>query len=231
MKYFIAALAVLSSSTAFAQDADQGSNQGPTPSVYQDEEENIGIGGFRAEIRGGIERPNLSVTDGGTNYVAKLGSSVAYGGEIGYDIPVSKNTTVGPYVSYDLANSDICDSVNPFANERLEICFKAKSNFSVGVRAGFATGPKGELNLSIGYDKYNYDYSEVLTAVPSNAVLGGYSFSGDDGGIGVGFGYNHMIAKNAYIGAGAHITEAGKFQGSDLSLQRFQGHLNIGLRF
>jgi outer membrane immunogenic protein len=231
MKYLIAALAVLSSTTAFAQDADQGSNQGPTPSVYQDDEESTGIGGFRAELRGGIERPNLSITDGGTNYVAKLGSSFAYGGEIGYDIQVSSKTTVGPYVSYDLANSDICESINPAANQRFEVCFKAKSNFSAGVRAGFAAGSKGEVNVTIGYDKYNYDYAEVLTSLPSNAVLGGYSFSGDDGGIGIGFGYNHMIAKNAYIGIGTRITEAGKFQGSDLSLQRFQGHLNIGLRF
>jgi outer membrane immunogenic protein len=215
MKYLIAALAVLSPVTAFAQEA----------------EESREIGGFRAELHAGIERPNLNEREGNTTYVAKLSSSVAYGGEIGYDIPVSANATVGPYVSFDLSNSDKCESGSAGIGRNLDICFKSKSNLSAGVRGAFAAGEKGELYLTVGYDKYDYDYVEVLRAVPSNAVLGTYSNLKGDDGIGIGFGYNHMLGKNVYAGLGLRISEMGNFEDSDWNLQRAQGHATIGFRF
>jgi outer membrane immunogenic protein len=217
MKYMIAALAVLSSTTAFAQESDAGESQK--------------IGGLRAELNVGIERPNLNERDGNTTYVAKLSSSFSYGGEIGYDIPVSDTVTVGPYVAYNLASSDICENGSVAPNQNLEICFKAKSNLSAGLRGGFATGKMGELYLSVGYDKYDYDYSEVLRALPSNTIIGRYSNDSGDGGIGIGMGYNHMLGKNVYAGLGMRISEMGDFEDSGWSLQRFQGHATIGVRF
>jgi outer membrane immunogenic protein len=215
MKYVIAALAVLSSTTAFAQDAEEGRD----------------IGGFRAELHAGIERPNLNEASGGTTYVAKLSSSFAYGGEIGYDIPVSETVTVGPYVAFDLGSSDKCEAGSVAPNRNLEICFKAKSDLSAGVRGAFAAGEKGELYLSVGYDKYKYNYSEVLRAIPGNAIVGSYSNNKGDSGIGIGFGYNHMLGKNLYAGLGMRVSELGNFEQTNWNLQRFQGHATLGMRF
>ncbi len=217
MKYLIAAMAILSSTTAFAQD--------------EAETETAKIGGFRAELHAGIERPNLNETSNGTNYVAKLGSSFAYGGEVGYDIPVSSNATVGPYVAFDLASSDICESASVAPGQNLEVCFKGKSDLSVGLRGAFAAGGKGEIYMSVGYDKYSYDYREVLRAVPANTILGTYANDKGDDGIGIGFGYNHMLGKNVYAGVGMRVSEMGNFEATDWNLQRFQGHATIGVRF
>jgi outer membrane immunogenic protein len=218
MKYVAFAALMLSAAPAMAQEA---------PEEAPIEE----IGGFRVEARLGIERPNLSEREGGTTFVAELSSSVAYGAEIGYDIPVSDNVTVGPYVSFDFANSDICDSASVGFNQNLEVCFEAKSNFSAGLRGAYATGGKGELYMTLGYDKYDYNYSETLRTVPANTVIGTFVNNKGDSGIGIGFGYNHMISKNIYAGLGMRVSEMGNFENSDWNLQRFQGHANIGFRF
>src|SRR5687768_14234846 len=98
MKYLLCLVGVFVASPVMAQQSDVETAPAST------------IGGFRIEAHVGIERPNLNEGSGGVTYVAKLGSAFAYGAEIGYDIPVSDSFTVGPYASYDLANSDICDS-------------------------------------------------------------------------------------------------------------------------
>ncbi len=215
MKYIVAALAVFSSTTALAQEADESGN----------------IGGPRVELHVGIERPNLNRRENTTTYVAKLSSSIAYGGEVGYDIPVSNTVTVGPYVAFNLANSDICDKGVVGPGQSVDVCFKAKSDLSVGLRGAFAAGEKGEFYISVGYDKYKYQYSEVLRAVPTNTVLATYTNNDGDNGIGIGFGYNHKLGKSVYAGVGMRISEFGKFENSAANLQRFQGHATIGVRF
>jgi outer membrane immunogenic protein len=215
MKYFIAAIALLSSNSAFAQDNSEGDTKN---------------GGLRVEAHVGIERPNLSDNSNGKTYVAKLSSSLAYGAEVGYDIPVSESVTVGPYLSYDLANSDICDSGSFGINLTAQVCFKAKSNLSVGVRGAVTMG-KSEVYLGLGYDKYNYEWTEVVKNTSSQAIISSYSNLKGDNGIGVSFGYNQNISKKMYVGLGVRISEMGKFEGSGAKLQRFQGQLNLGARF
>jgi hypothetical protein len=217
MKYVLCLVGMLAASPAMAQQANETNSA------------DIGIGGFRVEAHAGIERPNLNESDGNTTYVAKLGSAFAYGAEIGYDIPVSDSFTVGPYASYDFANSDICDSAAvPTGN--LQVCFDAKSVISGGLRGGVAVGENGELYASLGYAKYAYDYSEVVRN-GQNQIVRSYANDDGDEGIDVGFGYNHMISGNVYAGLGMRITELGNFEGTSLNLQRFQGQVNLGLRF
>lgn len=217
MKYVIGLACALVATPAMAQES--GANNAAESA----------IGGFRIEAHAGIERPNLSEGSGGVTYVAKLGSAFAYGGEIGYDIPVSGSFTVGPYVSYDMAGSDICDTGTVPAGN-ITICFDAKSNISGGLRGAIATGTSGELYASLGYAKYDYDYSEVVRN-GLNQVVGTYASTDGDEGIDVGFGYNHMISGNVYAGLGMRVTELGHFEGTSVSLQRFQGQVNLGVRF
>ncbi len=212
MKYLIATVALLASSPAFAQDDAE-------------------IGGFRVEAHVGIERPSLNEKEDGTQYVAKLSSSLAYGLELGYDVPVSSNVTVGPYVSYDRGNSDKCESGTQQIGVNYQICFEAKSNLSAGVRVGYATGEKGEIYLGLGYDKYDYDYSEVYTRVPTNAVIARYTSNKANSGLGVSLGYNHKVSKKLYAGAGMKISELGDFENTSWSLQRVQLHATLGARF
>ncbi len=217
MKYLLGLAAALIATPVMAQQADQSNETGSS------------IGGFRIEAHAGIERPNLNDSAGGVTYVAKLGSAFAYGAEIGYDVPVSGNFTVGPFVSYDLASSDICDSGTiPAGN--ITVCFDAKSNITAGLRGAFATGTRGELYASLGYAKYDYDYAEVVRN-GLNQVVSSYASSDGDEGIDVGFGYNHMVTENIYAGLGMRVTELGHFEGTPVKLQRFQGQVNIGARF
>jgi outer membrane immunogenic protein len=211
MKLVFFAAALLSSTSAFAQD-----------------EAGDKIGGFRVEGHLGIERPNLNERDGGTTYVAELGSSVAYGAEIGYDIPVSATVTVGPYVSYDLSDSEKCESGILSASTRFNACFTSKSDLSVGVRGAVTTG-KGEVYGGLGYDVADVDLNIVLT--PTVGAPTTIASTKSRKGVGISFGYNHTVAKNIYLGLGMRVSEFGTFENTDSKLQRFQGHVNVGFRF
>lgn len=196
-----------------------------TPAMAQDAAD---IGGFRVEARVGIERPNLNERDGGTTYVAKLGSSVAFGGEVGYDVPVSETVTVGPYFSYDRSSSEKCESGTLNPTTRFDACFKSKSDLSAGVRAAVSTG-KGEVYGGLGYDIADIDLNIVL--IPTVGARTNVGSTGSRKGVGISLGYNHTIGSKAYVGIGFRVSEFGKFENTDSKLQRFQGQLNLGYRF
>jgi outer membrane immunogenic protein len=228
MKYLIAALAVLSSTQAFAQDAEQG----PQPSFENAPEEPGKIGGFRTELQLGFENAQLSESEGSgfnrVEYIDDLYTGAAYGGEIGYDFAVSKTMTVGPYVSYQLSNSKKCEGPINDAGVNISYCLKSKSNMSVGARLAGGTG-KGEAFLTLGYDVYDLDFA-VDAAVPGRPVSRFESNKNRKGGS-VGFGYNHTIKNNIYIGGALHISGYGEFEESGASLIRGQARLNLGVRF
>lgn len=200
---------------------------GATPAYAQDGD--AGIGGARIEVRAGIERPNLSDTQNGTTYVDTLGSGLTYGGELGYDIPVGRNFTVGPYVGIDAGAADKCETYTD-AGINGTACFKSNANISAGLRAAYAT-PKTELYVGVGYNSYDLDFSIVETAVVGGGTVFSYQNDGARGGIDVSLGANFTVAKNAYIGIGMKVGELGEFENTGFSLQRFQGHVALGLRF
>lgn len=203
---------------------------GAAPAFAQDSEEADGkIGGARIEVRAGMERPNLSDTQSGTTYVASLGTGLVYGGEIGYDIPVGNNLTVGPYVGIDGGGADKCETyTDPGVNGTA--CFKGNSNISGGVRLAFAS-PKTELYVGLGYSSYNLDFTLRETAVVGGATVFSYDSLGSRGGLDVALGANFNVGRHTYVGVGMKVGEYGDFEGSGFSLQRFQGHVALGLRF
>ncbi|WP_454797153.1 outer membrane beta-barrel protein [Novosphingobium lindaniclasticum] len=97
------------------------------------------LSGLRAEARVGWETPTVSDGD-----VYKLGQSVSFGGEIGYDLPVSTKVTVGPYVNYEYARSKECDS---------GLCLGSAGNFAAGGRIGLNLGTRSQLYAKVGYDR------------------------------------------------------------------------------
>ena len=201
---------------------------GATP-AFADENGEAKIGGARIEVRAGIERPNLSDTQSGTTYVASLGSGFVYGGEVGFDVPVGKNLTVGPYVGYDAGGTDKCENyTDPGVNGTA--CFKGNGNLSAGLRVAYAT-PKTELYLGLGYSSYDMDFSIREFNSITNAPTFSYDSVDSRTGIDVGLGANFTIAKHAYVGVGMKIGELGDFEGTGFNLQRFQGHVALGLRF
>jgi len=188
------------------------------------------IGGMRIEVHAGIERPNLSDTQGGTTYVASLGSGFVYGAEVGYDVKVSDTVTVGPYVSFDAGGADKCENyTDPGVNGT--VCFKSQSGLSVGVRGAIRAGSKAELYLGLGYDVYDTDFTIVERNSVTNAIVFNYANPGNRKGLGVSFGGNYNLSKHMYIGLGMRVSELGDFEGSGFKLQRFQGHATLGLRF
>lgn len=204
---------------------------GATPAMA--DEARPDIGGLRLEVRAGIERPNLNETIDGTSYVDTLGSSFVYGGEVGYDIPVSDTLTVGPYLSLDSGGSDKCESYaisapsNPGGSGTA--CFKSNSNLSAGVRVAFAT-PKTELYVGLGYNSYDLDFS-IRERNAASVPTFSYDSNGGRAGLDVSLGANFTVAKHAYIGIGMKVGEMGDFEGTSFNLQRTQGHVAFGLRF
>lgn len=211
MRKILFATFVLGAAPAYAQDSDTR------------------IGGARIEVRAGIERPNLSDTQNGTTYVDTLGSGLTYGGELGYDIPVGRNLTVGPYVGIDAGGADKCESYTDVGINGTA-CFKSNTNITAGVRVAYST-PKTELYLGLGYDSYDLDFSIRETAVVGGATVFSYDNNGARAGLDVSAGANFTVARNAYIGVGMKVGQFGDFENTGFSLQRFQGHVALGLRF
>ena len=211
MRKILFAAFVLGAAPAYAQDSDTR------------------IGGARIEVRSGIERPNLSDTQNGTTYVDTLGSGLTYGGELGYDIPVGRNLTVGPYVGIDAGGADKCESYTDVGINGTA-CFKSNTNITAGVRVAYST-PKTELYLGLGYDSYELDFSIRETAVVGGATVFSYDNNGARAGLDVSAGANFTVARNAYIGVGMKVGQFGDFENTGFSLQRFQGHVALGLRF
>lgn len=214
MRKILFAALVLGAAPAYAQEGDEAEGK---------------IGGARIEVRAGIERPSLSETVDGTEYVASLGSGLVYGGEIGYDIPVSSSVTVGPYIGIDGGGADKCESYVPDFGGTGTVCFKGKSNVSGGVRVAYAT-PKSEFYLGLGYSSYSVDFT-IQERNPANVLVFNYVNTKARGGLDVALGANFNISKRAYLGAGMKVGEFGDFEGSGFKLQRFQGHVALGMRF
>jgi outer membrane immunogenic protein len=214
MRKILFAALILGAAPAYAQDGDEAEAQ---------------IGGARIEVRAGIERPNLSDTQGGTEYVASLGTGLVYGGEIGYDIPVSKNVTVGPYIGIDGGGADKCESYVPAGGGNGTVCFKGKSNVSGGIRVAYVS-PKTELYLGLGYSSYSTDFT-IQERNTANVLVFNYASTGARGGLDVALGANFNVSKRAYVGIGMKIGQFGEFEGSGFNLQRAQVHAAVGMRF
>jgi opacity protein-like surface antigen len=208
MKYAVLALAML----------------GATPACAE------GFKGVRVEAHLGFEKPNLNKSSGNSNvvYVDALSSSAVYGGEIGYDAPVSESVTVGPYLAYDVGNANKCETSYP-----VTVCYSDGADLSVGVRAAMR-GEKWRGYVGLGYD----GYSTTLSSRYIGITLAAVSSSGNTisetktrGGVGVTFGADYKLSRKVYAGVAMRVSQFGEFESTGYNLQRVQGHLLLGYAF
>ena len=164
--------------------------------------------GARIEVRGIWETPTVSsvVED---DDVYKLGSALAVGGEVGFDVAVGSNLVVGPYATYELSSVENCDGTD---------CVSAKDNIAAGLHLGYAVGASGQVYGKLGYD------SMTLEASVTGANV-------QESGEGVAFavGYEHGFGPNLYGRIEFGYADNGQIFG--INFQRRHAGVALGARF
>lgn len=179
----------------------------PGVAFAQDEKPVNLFDGLRVEARLGYETPTIS----GDNDVYKIGSAVSYGGEIGFDLAVSRKVTVGPFVNYEFSGVELCDGGG---------CLKVDSNLAAGLRVGVEVSPKVAIYGKLGYDQLRL-----------KATSGGFSGTDDKGGVYGALGAEFTVSKQAYVNIEMAYADLGDFYQTGYFLQRRQVAAGVGFRF
>ncbi|RJY09666.1 outer membrane beta-barrel protein [Aurantiacibacter aquimixticola] len=171
--------------------------------------------GARIEGRVFWERINDPEEDIGINY--ELGSGVGFGGEIGYDIPVSETVLVGPYAQYSASTVETCE---------LHLCVSSGGYWAAGLQVGFITGQSGMVYGKLGYGQQTVD------------LVGPFEFEGETfnfdesesgGGYKFALGYDHSFSENIYGRIDLSVSES--YDIYDFDFQRTTIGIGIGARF
>lgn len=173
--------------TAFAQDAK--------------------FSGLRAELRVGYETPTVSGLGDGEVY--KFGNSASIGAELGYDIPVSRKVSVGPFINYDYARAKDCEG---------SYCVGSDGNILAGGRVGVALGDKVEGYFKLGYDRFRV--KETLGSLEATTNLDG---------VGGELGANYQFSQRLYAGFSLNYADLGSRGGANF--QRRHVSVQVGTRF
>lgn len=190
--FFVALFGVLAQ-PAFAQDSN-------TPTNARD--------GFRVEARATYETPTVSSV-AQNNDVYKLGSAFAYGGEAGFDIAVSDNVVVGPYVTYEISTVENCDGAD---------CVSAENNLAAGLHIGYAVSSSGQIYGKVGYASLRLE-----------ANVGNLSVSESGNGVQGAIGYEQGFGNNFYGRVEFGYADNGKIFG--INFQRRHAGVALGVRF
>ncbi|KQM86050.1 hypothetical protein ASE67_09265 [Sphingomonas sp. Leaf23] len=102
--------------------------------------------GFRVEVQGGYDRLEINTVDGDTKYYDGV-DGIRYGGEVGYDVAIGGKVLLGAYAGYAGASTRRCDEVGTV----VELCQRAKGEWSGGVRMGLRVGERAQLYGKVGY--------------------------------------------------------------------------------
>lgn len=174
-----------------------------------------GKDGVRIEGRVAWERINDPELDQGINY--ELGSGIAYGGEIGFDFPVSDRVVVGPYGQYNGSTVEECDG---------QLCVTSGGYWAAGIHAGLLVGTNGMVYAKAGYGQQTID----LTG-PFDDGFGLINFDESETGGGYNFalGYDHSFGQNFYGRIETSISESYDIYGFDF--QRSTIGVSLGARF
>jgi outer membrane immunogenic protein len=164
------------------------------------------LAGARVELRLGYETPTVS--DG---QVYKLGNAASIGGEVGYDLAVSRTVVVGPFANYEYADAKDC-SYDGYE------CLESHGNFQGGGRIGFGFGQRTQVYGKVGYDSFD------LKATVGDAT-GTKHLSGVMGAIGV----DMNVTRRLYLGIEGDYADLGHFAG--VNFQRRHVALTAGTRF
>ena len=180
----------------------------PAAAHAQDEDTDSNRDGFRIEARATYETPTVSsvIED---DDVFKIGSAMAFGGEIGYDAAVGGDLTVGPYAQYEFSTVETCED---------GACIKVNSYWEAGLSVGYITSPDGLFYGKLGYGSLELEGSfEGLTETESS------------GGIAFALGYEQGFGENFYGRIEGGYADVGDFDG--LNVQRRHFGVALGVRF
>ncbi len=93
------------------------------------------------EVRDGTERSETSAGDSG----------ITYGGEVGYDMVLSRASALGVYAGLSKSTLETCDDLSFGATVVARDCLSTGREIDVGARIGFVTGPNSLVYLKSGY--------------------------------------------------------------------------------
>ena len=172
--------------------------------------------GLRVQANVGYERVNDPEEDFGINY--ELGSGIAFGGEVGYDIPVSRTVVIGPYAKYDVSNIEDCDG---------SFCASTDGYFAAGLHVGIAVSPSSQVYLKGGYSELTVNIEGPIDDGTGNTLFLDESETGN--GYDFAVGYEQGLGQNAYLRAEVGAGEAKDIYGFDFQRTSISGA--IGFRF
>ncbi len=180
------------------------------------------LSGLRVELAGGFDRLELSYIEDDTKYYAGA-NGVRYGGEIGYDLPVSSSTLLGAYAGVTGTSVNRCDEI--FGEDSL--CQKPGIEISGGVRVGFRFGQASQLYLRGGYSNLK------LELAYEDGGFSDFTQRRNYNGLHLGMGVEHTLNGGVYlkgdVSVAAYDTSDSLYE--DLTFQRTQATVGLGFRF
>lgn len=180
-----------------------------TPAYAQDADNSIARDGVRIEARATLETPTVSSLLQ-NNDVYKLGSAMAFGGEIGFDFAVSDEIVLGAYGQYEFSSVKSCDGTG--------FCVAADDYVEGGLHLGYAINESGQLYGKIGYGRLGLETSG--NNLDSTANGSGPAFA---------IGYEHGLGENLYVRVEGGYADVGRIYG--LNFQRRHFGASVGARF
>ncbi|MGL3820470.1 outer membrane beta-barrel protein [Sphingopyxis sp. R3-92] len=178
------------------------------PALAKEGESNAKAG-LRVEARAVYETPTVSDIDDEDDDVYKLGSAVAFGGEVGFDVAVSSSLVVGPYLTLEKSSVKTSDGTD---------YLKVKDNLAAGLHIGYAVGSKGQIYGKLGYAKLRLE-----------AQVGAFRETASGSGVQGAIGYEHGFGDKFYVRAEAGYGDNGRIGG--IKFQRRHVGLGMGVRF
>lgn len=173
--------------------------------------------GLRIEGRANWERINDPEEDIGINY--ELGSGVSFGGEVGYDFPVSDNVVVGPYFNYETSSVESCDG---------QFCVSSGGYWAAGLHAGVMVGESGMVYGKLGYGQQTVDVEGPLD-VDGFGTIVVFDENESGGGYNFGMGYDQSFGENFY--GRVELTVSESYDIYEFDFQRVTAGIALGVRF
>ena len=164
--------------------------------------------GVRIEARAVLETPTVSDL-GPDDEVYKLGSAVAFGGEVGFDLAVSDTVVLGPYATYELSTVENCEAGD---------CVSATDNYAIGLHGGVRVGGNGLVYAKLGYASLGLE-----------ANVGTLEVSDRGAGVQGAIGYEHGFGPNFYGRVELGYADNGDIFG--IAFQRRHAGVALGARF
>ena len=181
----------------------------PAAAQAQDSDyENYARDGFRIEARATYETPTVSSVDESGD-VYKLGSAMAFGGEIGYDAAVGGDLTVGPYAQYEFGTVETCFE---------GVCLSSKSYLEAGLAVGYSINPDSVFYGKLGYGELELEASDGIDTI-----------SDSSGGVAFALGYEQGFGEVFYGRIEGGYADVGEFDG--VNVQRRHFGVALGARF